>query len=222
MSVKLLIAGESNSGKTTLTKDLENTLVINHDGKRYSFKTPNATISTFGTSEEFISFIVEKIEAYNEKFGEYPQTVVIDSVSRVFDTLYDSCNVKYTGFNIYSSLDREIKQFTSFVEDELVGNDINVILISHAIYDSDTSKHNLVGKGSFAKVGGFLSVVDESIFLETKSNKRILHFRSTKFPARTLQDSELVPDTLSVDEFNLQSHIDLLAETIESASEFSL
>lgn len=67
-----------------------------------------------------------------------------------------------------------------------------------------------------------LSVVDESIFLETKSNKRILHFRSTKFPARTLQDPELVPDTLSVDEFNLQSHINLLAETIQSASEYSL
>lgn len=222
MSVKLLIAGESNSGKTTLTKNLENSLVINHDGKRYSFKTPNATISSFGTSEEFISFIVEKVEVYNEKFGEYPQTVVIDSVSRVFDTLYDSCNVKYTGFQIYSALDREIKQFTSFVEDELVNNGINVVLISHAIYDADTSKYNLVGKGSFAKVGGFLSVVDESIFLETKSNKRILHFRSTKFPARTLQDPELVPDTLSVDEFNLQSHINLLAETIQSASEYSL
>lgn len=153
MSVKLLISGESNSGKTSLTKNLENSLVINHDGKRYPFSVPHATIAEFSTTNELIQFVVEKIEAYKEKLGDYPATVVFDSVSRIFDSLYDSCNTKYTGFNIYSNLDKEIKLFTNFVENELVNNDINVVLISHAIYDSDTSKYNLVGKGSFAKVG---------------------------------------------------------------------
>lgn len=100
MSVKLLIAGESNSGKTSLTKDLKKSLVINHDGKRYSFSVPHATISSFSTTEEFVTFIIEKVETYNEKFGEFPSTIVIDSVSRVFDSLYDACNTKYTGLNV--------------------------------------------------------------------------------------------------------------------------
>lgn len=35
MAIKLLISGESNSGKTSLTKDLKDTLVVSYDGKKY-------------------------------------------------------------------------------------------------------------------------------------------------------------------------------------------
>ena len=72
----------------------------------------------------------------------------------------------------------------------------------------------------FAKRGGFLSEVDQDIFLETKANKRIIHFRSTKFPARTLVDDD--PDSMSVDEFNLQRYIEKLSSLQEAADEFSL
>ena len=220
MAVKLLIAGESNAGKTTLTKGLESSLVISHDGKRYPYRNPHASISSFSTSDELTGFVTEKIEAYHAKFGEYPRTVVFDSVSRIFDTLYDACNHKYTGFNIYSNLDKEIKSFTNYIEDTLIASGINVVILSHAIYDSETSKYNLVGKGSFAKVGSFLSVVDESIFIETKSNKRILHFRSTKFPARTLQDDN--PDSTPVEDFNLGTYVTHLEEVNSAVNEFEL
>lgn len=220
MSVKLLVSGLSNSGKTTLTKSLKNSLVISHDGKRYPFPIPHRLVSIFDTAEELLQVTTEAIEAYNAKFGEYPETVVFDSVSRIFDTLYDNCNRKFTGFNIYSTLDKEIKEFTSFIEDSLVASNINVVILSHAIYDADTATYNLVGKGSFAKTGSFLSVVDEAVFLEPKNSKRILHFRSTKFPARTLQDE--LPDSIPVEEFNLQQHIELLAANQANAEEFSL
>jgi hypothetical protein len=220
MAVKLLIAGESNAGKTTLTKGLEKSLVISHDGKRYPYKNPHASISNFSTSDELTSFVTEKIEAYNAKLGEYPSTVVFDSVSRIFDTLYDACNQKYTGFSVYSNLDREIKAFTNYIEDTLIASGIDVVILSHAIYDSETSKYNLVGKGSFAKIGSFLSVVDESIFIETKSNKRILHFRSTKFPARTLQEDN--PDSMPVDDFNLGTYVSHLREVNSAVNEFEL
>lgn len=220
MSVKLLIAGESNSGKTTLTKDLENALVINHDGKSYPFKVAHGTIPTFSSTKELTDFVTEKVVAYESKFGKYPTTIVFDSVSRVFDTLYDSCNTRYTGFAIYSNLDKEIKEFTDYIQNQLIASDMNVVIISHAIYDADTSRYNLVGKGSFAKTGGFLAVVDESIFIETKNNKRIAHLKSTKFPARTLQSQ--LPDSVAVDDFSLQDHINLLSESIKSADEYEL
>lgn len=220
MSVKLLIAGESNSGKTTLTKDLENTLVINHDGKSYGFNIPHATIKGFPETKVLTDYVTDKVVAYEAKFGKYPTTIVFDSVSRIFDTLYDSCNSRYTGFSIYSNLDKEIKEFTNYIEDQLIASNMNVILISHAIYDADTSRYNLVGKGSFAKTGGFLAVVDESIFIETKNNKRIAHLKSTKFPARSLQED--LPDSTPVDSFNLQDHINLLGKSISSADEYEL
>lgn len=220
MAVKLLIAGESNSGKTTLTKGLQDSLVISHDGKAYPYRNPHASISYFTSSDELIAFVNEKISAYKERFNAYPKTVVFDSVSRIFDTLYDACNHKYTGFAIFQNLDKEIKSFTNYIEDVLIASDINVVILSHAIFDSETGKYNLVGKGSFAKIGSFLSVVDESIFIETKSNKRILHFRSTKYPARTLQTDN--PDTLPVDDFTLSTYVAHLEEVSSSVNEFAL
>ena len=220
MSVKLLISAEANSGKTTLTKDLENSLVISHDGKRYPFKVPHVMVPTFDSVQELINTTVEKIEAYNDKFGHYPDTIVFDSVSKIFDTIHTNCNEKFKGFAIYSELDKEIVAFTSFIENSLIASSMNVVLISHALYDADTAKYNLVGKGSFAKRGGFLAEVDEAIFVEVKSNKRICHFRSTKLPARSLEES--VPDSMSVDEFNLQDHINTLAGSANAVDEFQL
>ena len=220
MSVKLLISAEANSGKTTLTKNLENSLVISHDGKRYPFPVPHVLIPTFENIQELINLTVEKIEAYKEKFGAYPDTIVFDSVSKVFDTIHANCNEKYKGFVIYSELDKEVVAFTSFIENSLIASGMNVILISHALYDSDTAKYNLVGKGSFAKRGGFLAEVDEALFIEVKSNKRVIHFRSAKLPARSLQED--LPESISVEDFNLQEHINKLAGNAGAVDEFAL
>ena len=97
---------------------------------------------------------------------------------------------------------------------------MNVIIISHAIWDQDTAKYNLVGKGDFGKRGSFLSEVDEAIFIETKNGKRIIHFKATKFPARTL--TEGVPDSMPVEEFNLQDYMKLLSASADAADEFAL
>src|SRR5512147_2619669 len=102
MAIKLLIAAESNSGKTTLTKTLEDSLVISHDGKKYPFAIPHVMVDTFDTVENLIALINEKIVAYKERFKEYPKTIVFDSVSKIFDTILDNCNTKYTGFAIYT------------------------------------------------------------------------------------------------------------------------
>lgn len=220
MSIKLLIAAESNSGKTTLTRDLKDALVVSHDGKRYPFAIPHVMVDTFDTIDALINTINEKIVAYKERFKAYPKTIVFDSVSKIFDTILDNCNAKYTGFVIYTSLDKEIHEFTDYIQNTLIASDINVILISHALYDTDTAKYNLIGKGSFQKRGGFLAETDQAIFLEIKNNKRIVHFRSTKFPARTLRETD--PDSIPVEEFNLQTYIETLASEQTAVDEFVL
>ncbi len=85
MSAKLLIAAEANAGKTTLTQTLTKALVISCDGKKYSFPVPNVPVPSFDSAKELVDLIIEKIEAYNERFGEYPETIVFDSVSKIFD-----------------------------------------------------------------------------------------------------------------------------------------
>lgn len=220
MAVKMVIAAESNAGKTTLTKGMKDTLVISFDGKRYSYTTPHASPTSVGSTDELVEFVAAKAAVYEEKFGSMPRIIVFDSISRIYEALYDSCSARYTGFAIYSQLDKEIKALADFIEHDLVGNGISVVIISHALYDSETQRYNLVGKGSFAKIGGFLSIVDESIFLEPKNDKRIVHFRSGKLPARTLQEE--LPDKMDVKDFNLSEHIEMLLSRVGEASEHEL
>lgn len=147
MAAKLLISAEANSGKTTLTKSLQNSLVVSHDGKRYPFTVPHVMVPNFNSVQELVDLTIEKVELFNEKFGEYPDTIVFDSVSKIFDTIHTNCNEKFKGFQIYSELDKEVSAFTSFIEESLIASNMNVVLISHAIYDADNAKYNLVGKG---------------------------------------------------------------------------
>lgn len=220
MSVKLLISGVSNSGKTTLTKDLDpdTTLVISHDGKNYPFPLPHVNIEDFGAATDLTNLMTEKITAFKEKLGHYPKTIVIDSVSKIFDTVLDNCNTKHTGFKVYSSLNQEIHEFTSYIQNSLISSDMNVVILSHAIYDADTTNYSLVGKGDFSKRGGFLSEVDNAVFIETKSNKRIVHHKSTKFPARTVLTD--LPDSQPIADYSLVDHINRLAKLKDNVSDF--
>jgi len=222
MSVKLLISGVSNSGKTTLTKDLDptNSLIISHDGKNYPYPLPHVNITTFGTSNELLAIITDKIQAFKEKLGHYPATIVIDSVSKIFDTLLDSMNNKHTGFKIYSELNKEIHILTDYIQNQLIASEMNVVLISHAIYDADTTNYNLVGKGDFQKRGGFLAEVDNAVFVETKSNKRIVHHKSTKFPARSILAD--IPASQPMDDYNLADHINELEKLKDNVADFVL
>ena len=220
MTAKILISAEANAGKTTLTKDLEKSLIISHDGKRYPFKVPHVLVPAFDNVSELLELVTEKIEAYNTKFGYYPSTIVFDSVSKIFDTIHTSCNEKYKNYAIYSEMDKEINAFTAFIENSLIASEINVVLISHALYDAESAKYSLVGKGSFSKRGGFLAEVDEAIFVEIKNNKRILHLRSTKLPARSLQED--LPDSINIEDFNLQKHIELVEGNANQVDDFQL
>jgi GTPase SAR1 family protein len=147
MTVKLLICAEANSGKTTLTKNLAGALVISHDGKKYPFPVPHVMVPSFESTAELLDTIVQKIEAYNAKFGAYPDTIVFDSVSKIFETIHNNCNEKFKGFTIYSELDKEIVALTAFIENSLIASGMNVVLISHALYDAEAAKYSLVGKG---------------------------------------------------------------------------
>ena len=217
MSAKILISGESNSGKTSLLASLQDAFVLSHDGKNFPFPIPHTNIKEFSTAAEFISISTEKIQAYKDKFDRLPRTVAVDSVSKIFDTLYDSCNSRFTGFNVYSNLNKEIHAIAEFLQ-QLVDSGMNIVIISHALWDADNAKFNLVGKGDFGKRGGFLSETDNAIFIETKANKRIVHHKSTKYPARSILDGK--PDSQPIEEYSLQQHIEELEKLKDSVAEF--
>lgn len=177
-------------------------------------------VTDFGSVDELIDIIGEKIQAYEEKYGKYPRVIAFDSVSKIYETVASNCDARYTGFDIHTNLNKEITRFNKFIEQDIVAQGVDVIFISHAMYDEKNNKHKLVAQGRFAQRGGYYAEVEEAIYISHKKNKRTLLFRASELPARTLQLE--LPDSIEVTEFNLQDHLTMLREKVDSVADYSL
>ncbi len=217
-TTKLLISGLPNSGKTTLLQDLTDVLVFARDGKKYPFEQPHVNVPDFDYVGEILELMEDKINAYKAKYGKYPKTLVIDSLSKMLLDIEGSILEKVKSFP-YGQINTEIKRLVGFLED--ISEQFNIIMVSHAMLDADTDTYNLVNAGgSWGKKGGILSEVDQAIFVEIKGKKRTIHLRNPKMASRTtLKD---LPDKVDGADFNLQKHIDTLLEKQQSANIFSL
>lgn len=221
MPVKLLISGQPNTGKTTLLKTLDptRTLVISRDGKAFPFKLVNRSIKDFTDADDLISQISDAVVAYVEKFDKNPETIVVDSISKILLDIEARILARVKSFP-YGVINTEITKLTEFLESEIAQN-CNLILVSHAIYNTDTNNYELVNAGgSWGKKGGMLSEVDNAIFIEIKNKKRIIHNRSPQLAARTTLDE--IPDSVPIEDYNLQDHMDLLASSLHEADEYSI
>lgn len=217
--VKLLVSALPNIGKTTLLQSLENTLVIARDGKRYPFEQPHVNVEDFSSADELIEIITDKIEAYESRMEKLPETIAIDSMSKILLDIEGYCLATVASFP-YGKINTEIKKVVDFIERDL-SPVFNVVLVSHALYSEDTVGYSLVNAGgSYGKKGGLLSEVDEAIFLELKGKNRLVHFRNAKMASRTTVAT--LPDNMPASEFNLQEHLNVLINKQGKASKWSL
>lgn len=217
--VKLLVSSLPNIGKTTLLKDLTDVLVIARDGKKYPFPQPHVNVPDFTSVEQLIDLIVEKVETYENKIGKLPETIAMDSISKVLLDIEGYTLEQVKSFP-YGKVNTEIKKVVDFIERDMVPN-FNIVLVSHAMYSEDVSGYSLVNAGgSYGKKGGILSEVDEAIFVELRGKKRIVHFRNSKMCSRTtLAD---LPENMPIEDFNLQEHLEKLQAKQGAAEKWSL
>jgi len=208
-----------NIGKTTLLQTLDDVLVIARDGKKYPFPQAHVNVEDFTSADTLINVITDKIHAYENKMGKLPETIAIDSISKILLDIEGYCLEQIKSFP-YGKINTEIKSVVDFIERDL-SPVFNVIMVSHAMYSEETTGYSLVNAGgSYGKKGGILSEVDEAIFLELKGKQRVVHFRNAKMASRTTV-AEL-PDSMPSAEFNLQEHLELLKSKQSKASEWSL
>ncbi len=167
MAAKILINGIAGTGKSSLVRDLKDAFVISRDGKAFPFKIPHmlipnyhsmATILHGGTvkhedgSIEEVEGVLEKLDKYEAKFGHYPSTVVIDSVSKLMQDAIDYANLNFKNFDVHSCINAEIAILTTFIQETLVANGVNVILINH-VMENDKKGYVPVGQGKFKDKG---------------------------------------------------------------------
>lgn len=217
--VKLLVSAPPVMGKTTLLSSLEDVLVIARDGKKYPFAQPHVNIPDFTSVDELIDLIVTKVEAYEDKMGNLPKIIAIDSISKILLDIEGYVLQQVKSFP-YGKVNTEIKKFVDFIERDLCDN-FDVVLVSHSMYSEDVGGYVLVNAGgSYGKKGGILSEVDEAVSLELKGRKRSVHFRNPRMCARTTVSDleELIP----AEDFDLQKHIEMLREKQTTATEWSL
>jgi len=217
--IKLGIIATENSGKTTLIGKLQDALVMSTDNKAFKGKVAHFRYNYYDGIDDFINTATEKIEAYNDKYGNYPKTFIVDSVTHLQSNMEKWANEKFTGFNIWSNLGKDILAINDFLED-IVAQGMNVVITAHTQYDADTAKYKINSPGQFGKNGSWISVLDEAVFIEVKGNKRILHYKTMKFPCRTLQEG--LPESIPLDEFDINKHVELLENASTESEEWSL
>lgn len=215
MSAKILITGMPNTGKTTLLKPLNNALVIARDGKPFSLELPHVNVAEFKNIDEFLNLLEDKLEVYKNKMGSYPDTIAFDSVSRIFTDIETSCGKRFNGYEVWANVNKEINKFLEAIN-MLQENGFNIVLIAHAVWDENAKKYIETCKGSFAKIGGFLSTVDYALNIDIVGNKRIITHRGTSLSRSLLDD---IPDKESASDFNLQTYIDKIKAKSDVVSE---
>lgn len=233
--VKILLTGLSNSGKTNAlrTLDPKTTYVVSIDGKTFPFAIPHTNFSSFPSIDglisgytdeagEHVDGIADKINKFYEATGAYPENVVVDTVSRVFQIIADNAATNFKGFDIHSNIAKEIAKFNQFLEVQLVGNGMNVISTTHVTLNSDTGVYEDAASGAYKKSGGAISVHDNVSFFSIKSKKYHVTHRAPGLPCRTLLTPQQLPDSQSADEYSLNDHINLLASTNAEIGEFLL
>jgi hypothetical protein len=218
--IKLGVIALENSGKTTIISHLEDALVASTDNKAFTGKVPHFRYSTYNGLDDLIATIETKLAAYEAKFKKLPRSLVIDSVTHLANNMEKYCNDKYTGFNIWSALGKDILAFNSYLEDTILEEGINVIFTSHCQFNPDTTKYQIAAPGNFGKNGSWLSVTDNAIFLEVKGNKRIVHNTTMKFPCRSnLAD---IPESMDIVDYDINAHIEALEQQVTDSEEWSI
>ena len=219
-AVKLLVCGFESSGKSTITSDIENALIINFDRKQYGFKVPHINAGVFNGMDDLINTLNTKVGAYQEKFNKLPDTIVLDTVTQFYTAMAKYNGEKFTGYDTHANNNKDTLSLNGYIEDTLIANGVNVVIVAHTVYDSETCRHTIPASGQFAKAGSWISVVNDSVFIEKKSGKLIVHQKSMKFPARTTL-TDILP-SVPVEDYDINEHIAKLTGSKLEALEYCL
>ena len=216
---KLLITGLEASGKTTITSKLDKALVVSIDGKSYPFSVPHYRPSTYTGLANFKKELIEKLKAYKAKYGEKPQTVVFDTVTKLYENMYKYAQKNFKGFDVHNTISTETLSFNDMIEELLIANGVNVVITAHVIYDEKTSRYTVPATGQFKNSGSWLSLVDNASFVYVQGNTRMISHTELKYPARSTVD---MPKGSKLDEYDINAHMSKLMDAQGENEEYAL
>lgn len=156
--IKFGVIALENSGKTTLIGNIEDALVMSTDNKAFRGAVPHFRISEYTGIDNLTNTIGSKLEAYEERMGKLPKTLVIDSVTHLANNMEKYWNNNAKGFDVWSNFGKDILDFNSFLEDKILPEGINIVFTAHCQYDQNTMKYTINAPGNFGKNGSWLNI----------------------------------------------------------------
>jgi hypothetical protein len=217
--VKLLITGLENTGKTTMTSDITDGMVIAVDGKPYPYNVPHYEVREYLGVTEFKATLVEKVKSYKAKYGNLPKTVVLDTVTKLYELIYLWAEENYKGFDVHNAISKQTLLMNAMLDKLLIDKGINLVIVAHVQFDVNTSRYIVPATGKFKESGSWLSVVDEASYVHILGTERMVAHSDIKFPCRTtLCDMK----TTRVDDYMINDHITQLEERADHKAKNSL
>ena len=255
---KILLSGVAGTGKTSLLKNLKNAFVISRDGKDFTLPIPHVVYREFSgvldmiegyeyeqdiinpkTNEVTVELVqvegmITKLDKYREKFGHFPDTIALDSVSKLANDIIEKGNTDFENFETHAYIKKDLGLLNKFITEYLAPRCSTLVLINHLV--NKDGKFIQTGSGNFKDKGGFYAEVDEAITLVNQTDKkRKVYTRGEKYQARTLLDvpTEMpIPfidpfnpdkcDEVTEEHFDLQSYITLMHESVTESAEWEL
>ena len=213
--VKLLINALESTGKTTLTSNIENAMVVAIDSKPYPYSIPHYEFREFNGVVDFKNILVEKIKAYKEKYGKFPETVVIDTVTKLYELIYIWAESEYKGFAIHNAISSSTLQLNTMLDKLLVDRGINLVVTAHVQFDVNTNRFVVPATGQFAKSGSWMSIVDNASYLFIQGNERWIAHKDLQYPCRSTLDLK-AKDLLN--NYDVNEHISQLSKIADKTA----
>lgn len=219
MAIKVLISGYENTGKTTLISKINDALIINCDAKEFSIPVMHTNFNQWEGLKSFTDFVNDKIVVYKKKKNELPKYLVIDTISQLYMQLTKWNSNHFRGFDIHTQNNQETLALNGYFE-KLIEKGINIIIVSHTMVDGDTGKHVIPAQGQFQKVGSWLSIVNEAIFIERSPDIHKVWFKTDKFPVRSLIERK--EESTDFNNFDITKYLNEVTSVKNEAEKFRL
>ena len=219
MAIKILISGYENTGKTTLISKINDALIINCDAKEFSIPVMHTNFNQWDGLKSFTDFCNDKIVAFKKAKGELPKFVVIDTISQLYMQLTRWNSNHFRGFDIHTQNNTDTLGLNTYFE-KLIEKGISVIVVSHTMVDDKTSKHIIPAQGQFQKVGSFLSIVNEAIFIERSPDVHRIWLKTDKFPVRSLIEHN--EENVNFNDFDINTYLEKVVNAKNESDKFRL
>jgi len=196
-------------------------MVIAIDSKPYPYNIPHYEVREFNGVVDFKNTLVEKVKSYKEKYGKLPETVILDTVTKLYELIYLWAEDNYKGFDVHNAISKATLQLNGMLDKLLIDRGINMVVVAHVQYKEATNRFVVPATGTFKDNGSWMSIVDEASYVHVLGNERWISHKEIKFPCRSTLGSELKEKDL-LSKYSIRDHLGWLKDVAGKKAENTL